>query len=149
MRPSATAAAFLPSSVVVSSIWPVAIRMTWTALPITSAGRFSPFGPRGIPDRLLLCGKHATIRGWILAVMPIDAFLTTLLSEDELGVVVRAHIHIEHELEKFLCAALENPNELGRLEYSARVRLALACGLRADLKGPLNAFGALRNRFSH
>src|SRR5712675_2362804 len=52
--------------------------MTWTALPITSAGRFSPFGPRGIPDRLLLCGKHATIRGWILAVMPIDAFLTTL-----------------------------------------------------------------------
>jgi hypothetical protein len=27
---------------------PVAIRMTWTALPITSAGRFSPLGPRGI-----------------------------------------------------------------------------------------------------
>jgi hypothetical protein len=27
---------------------PVAMRMTFTALPITSAGRFSPFGPRGI-----------------------------------------------------------------------------------------------------
>ena len=25
-----------------------AIRMTWTALPITSAGRFSPLGPRGM-----------------------------------------------------------------------------------------------------
>ena len=27
---------------------PVAIRMTFTALPITSAGRFSPLGPLGI-----------------------------------------------------------------------------------------------------
>jgi hypothetical protein len=35
-------------AVVVSEISPVAIRMTWTALPITSAGRFSPLGPRGI-----------------------------------------------------------------------------------------------------
>src|SRR5450432_3668207 len=35
-----------------SSISPVAIRMTWTALPITSAGGFSPFGPRGIPTNI-------------------------------------------------------------------------------------------------
>jgi len=38
----------LPSSVSVSSISPVAIFMTWIALPITSAGRFSPLGPLGI-----------------------------------------------------------------------------------------------------
>jgi hypothetical protein len=31
-----------------SSISPIAIRMTLTALPITSAGRFSPRGPRGM-----------------------------------------------------------------------------------------------------
>jgi hypothetical protein len=31
-----------------SSISHVAIRMTWTALPITSAGRFSPLGPLGM-----------------------------------------------------------------------------------------------------
>src|SRR5215217_1985416 len=36
-----------------SLISPVATRMTWTALPITSAGRFSPLGPRGTL-RLLL-----------------------------------------------------------------------------------------------
>jgi hypothetical protein len=30
------------ASRLVSSIWPVAIRMTWTALPMTSAGRFWP-----------------------------------------------------------------------------------------------------------
>jgi hypothetical protein len=29
-------------------IWPVAIRITLTALPITSAGRFWPLGPVGM-----------------------------------------------------------------------------------------------------
>ncbi len=45
IRPSATAAAFLPSSVTLSSISPVAIRATMTARWFASAGRFSPFGP--------------------------------------------------------------------------------------------------------
>jgi hypothetical protein len=44
---SSIAAAGLGESVS-SSISPVAIRMTLTALPITSAGRFSPRGPRGM-----------------------------------------------------------------------------------------------------
>ncbi len=48
-RPSSWAALFLPSSIV-SSISPVAILATVTAAPITSAGRFSPLGPFGIPN---------------------------------------------------------------------------------------------------
>jgi hypothetical protein len=47
-----------------SSSSPVAIRITFTALPITSAGRFSPCGPLGIGllllgelDALLLAGN--------------------------------------------------------------------------------------------
>src|SRR5579862_9046689 len=44
--PSSAAADFTESSFSVSS--PVAIRMTLTALPITSAGCFSPRGPLGI-----------------------------------------------------------------------------------------------------
>jgi hypothetical protein len=44
MRPSATAAAFLPSSVVT-----------------LSAGLFSPLGPRGIPHLELLSDKHILI----------------------------------------------------------------------------------------
>jgi hypothetical protein len=44
-----SAAALLTRSVSSSSVSsPVAIRMTLTALPITSAGRFSPRGPLGI-----------------------------------------------------------------------------------------------------
>ena len=48
IRPSATAAAFLPSSVVTSSISPVAILAIMTARAFTSAGRRSPFGPFAI-----------------------------------------------------------------------------------------------------
>jgi hypothetical protein len=45
MLPRVTAA---ESGLVDSSISPVAIFATMTAPPITSAGRFSPLGPRGI-----------------------------------------------------------------------------------------------------
>jgi hypothetical protein len=62
MRPRATAAAFFPSSVTLSSTSPVAIFATMTAA-LGSAWRFSPFGPR---DTLVqpclgsavLTGKH-------------------------------------------------------------------------------------------
>jgi hypothetical protein len=52
MRPSATAAAFFPSSVVRSSISPVAILPIMMALPMASAGRRSPLGPRGMSTDL-------------------------------------------------------------------------------------------------
>ena len=52
LRPSSTAALFLPFSVTPdSSISPVAIFMTVTAFEITSAGRCWPFGPFGIAYR--------------------------------------------------------------------------------------------------
>src|SRR4051794_3166943 len=59
--PSATAAGFFPSFLedgTLSSISPVAILAIMTARAFTSAGRFSPLGPFGITDRLLLGGKH-------------------------------------------------------------------------------------------
>jgi hypothetical protein len=49
--PSSAAADFAESSSSVSS--PVAIRMILTALPITSAGRFSPRGPLGMYEPAL------------------------------------------------------------------------------------------------
>src|SRR5271156_6574955 len=49
LAPSAFALGSLPSSVgSVSTSSPVAIRITLTALPMTSAGRFWPLGPVGI-----------------------------------------------------------------------------------------------------
>jgi hypothetical protein len=49
LRPSATSAGSLPSSLgLASSLSPVAILATMMAAPITSAGRFSPLGSRCI-----------------------------------------------------------------------------------------------------
>lgn len=76
-------------------------------------------------------------------------FLKALAGEDELGVIVRAHIHIENQVERFLAAVLPAPHELGSLNYATKVRIALACGLRPDLKPALKSLGALRNKFAH
>jgi hypothetical protein len=77
-------------------------------------------------------------------------FSNALLGEDELGVIIRAHIFIEAELDKCLKARLKNVDALGDgLEYQMKVRIALAAGLRANLQQPLNALGKLRNKFAH
>jgi hypothetical protein len=82
----------------------------------------------------------------------IDALAAVLAKEDELGVVVRAHIHIEHELHDIVYFAAPNPDHLkimDTLEFSKKVSLALVLGLNADLKPALNAAGNLRNKFAH
>src|SRR5262249_60949172 len=75
-----------------------------------------------------------------------------LETEDDLGKVVRAHIHIESELQLIIFFAAPNPNHLksfDRQEFSEKVQLALLLGLRPDLASPLNAAGKLRNKFAH
>jgi hypothetical protein len=74
-----------------------------------------------------------------------------LLGEDSLGVVIRAHIHIEHELIEFIKSRLSPPSVLDAisLNYAGRVRLALHLGLEAERKTALNFIGTLRNRFAH
>jgi hypothetical protein len=78
-----------------------------------------------------------------------QAFFEALLGEDELGVVIRAHIHIEATLREFIEARLPMPDELPGLQYGQRVRLACALGLGAEHKAPLIAVGNLRNSFAH
>jgi hypothetical protein len=42
----------------------------------------------------------------------MEALATVLSSEDDLGKVVRGHIHIEHELQEIIFFASPNPNQL-------------------------------------
>jgi hypothetical protein len=77
---------------------------------------------------------------------------TALESEDDLGRVVRGHIHVEHELQQIIFFAAPNPDQVKsfeRQEFSEKVRLALLLGLRPDLASPLSAAGNLRNKFAH
>ena len=80
----------------------------------------------------------------------IEELSKVLIQEDDLGKIVRAHIHIENELQDFIFFAAPNPTQVKeRMEYSERVQLALILGLNAELKSALNAAGNLRNKFSH
>ena len=81
-----------------------------------------------------------------------DQFYEALNNEDHLGMVVRAHIHIEHWVENFVSASMPFYEKYkGQLDagYETKVLLCCAMGLTPDLKSPLKAIGTLRNKFAH
>jgi hypothetical protein len=81
----------------------------------------------------------------------MQALATALESEDDLGKVVRGHIHIENELEQIISFASPKPEhlKLKRQGFARKVQLALVLGLRADLAPALKAAADLRNEFAH
>jgi hypothetical protein len=78
-----------------------------------------------------------------------EDFLASLFGEDELGVVVRAHIHIEAQLNELLRHLVPEPSFLPRLRFEQRVNLAVALGLFEAALGPLKKLGDIRNAFGH
>lgn len=80
-----------------------------------------------------------------------EEFQAALRGEDELGLVVRPHIHIEANLLELLSHLLVSTKhaEKMRLEYSQRVHMAIALGLHPQYESPLLALGTLRNAFAH
>jgi hypothetical protein len=71
-----------------------------------------------------------------------------LMGDDPLGMVLRAHMHIEEELIKFI-AARDHPEKDIPRGYARCVELALNLGLREEFRKQLSALGRLRNRFAH
>src|ERR1700704_5206504 len=80
-----------------------------------------------------------------------EKFHAALQGEDELGVVVRAHIHIESRLMNLMELWFVAPEYLSKLalEYEQRVMLAVACRLNPAFASPLKVLGRIRNRFAH
>lgn len=78
-------------------------------------------------------------------------FFSDLMREDELGVVIRAHIHIEAQLMRLLEILVSYPEHIEKmnLDYAQRIKLAVAMGLRVEHAAPLNTLGSIRNRFAH
>jgi hypothetical protein len=82
----------------------------------------------------------------------LDAeFIAALMGEDELGVVIRAHTHIEASLNELLDIFVVTPKFLhdANLSYGQKVRLAGAHGLKKHHVPPLLAMGKIRNQFAH
>lgn len=79
------------------------------------------------------------------------SFYTALQGEDDLGMVVRAHIHIEHELQQFVLSAAAKPQHVkfAETDFAGTVRLALILGLHDEFATALRAIGGLRNRLAH
>lgn len=80
-----------------------------------------------------------------------EEFQLALQGEDELGLVVRAHIYIESSLNALIESLLVSPKHLDKmnLDFSQRVSLSIALGLRPQYESPLLALGTLRNHFAH
>lgn len=81
----------------------------------------------------------------------IDEELSKHLSaEDEMGVVIRAHIHIEANLSEFIDKAIPHPELLSkRMPYESRVRLACSLGFEKEYLDSLKLLGDIRNEFGH
>jgi hypothetical protein len=80
-----------------------------------------------------------------------DKLTEALNGEDDLGAVIRAHIHIEATLNELIDCYFEFPGQLKRLnlEFHQKVILAQAIGLKEEYVRPLNTLGTMRNNFAH
>lgn len=79
-----------------------------------------------------------------------EEFSKHLSAEDELGVAVRAHIHIEAGLNEFIEKRVPFPKLLPRrMTYETRLRLACALGFNKDYLEILRLLGNIRNSFGH
>jgi hypothetical protein len=82
-----------------------------------------------------------------------DRFQQALLSEDDVGTVLRCHLVVERTLVAFLKERFGNPDildkELAQLSYANIVALAVGLGIRPWMKQPLKKLGKIRNRLAH
>lgn len=83
------------------------------------------------------------------ALSPFEQFAKDLGADDETGLVIRTHAHIESGLRHYIDCAVSFPEHLPKLTYDAVVRLACALGFDAAHLGALRGLGALRNYFGH
>lgn len=80
-----------------------------------------------------------------------NELFVALDGEDDLGIVIRAHVHIEHELKEYILTVAPKPEHIkpSDYDYDGLLALAFTLGLSAELKPALSAIGNLRNKFAH
>jgi hypothetical protein len=78
-------------------------------------------------------------------------FMADLQREDDVGLVLRGHLHVEHQLIEIASVLLPFAArcDWGKISYRAKVEFAYGCGLPEDLKDLLERLGAIRNGFAH
>jgi hypothetical protein len=80
-----------------------------------------------------------------------SSFLDLVDGEDELGVVIRSHIHVEQYPNKLIVKLNVSAKYLDKMEltYFQTVQLAIGLGLDPRFESALYKLGKLRNDFAH
>ncbi len=80
-----------------------------------------------------------------------DNFKEVLLNEDDIGKVIKSHIHIENLIHEFIGQIVvdNEPLKAMNLDYYSAIHLAVALGLPKRLLPPLKCLGSIRNKFAH
>ena len=77
-------------------------------------------------------------------------FFIDLMDGDELGAILRAHLHIEYSLSEFIRYRLQSPSQLSsQMFFVPRLELACALGLPEGYAPALKKFNKIRNTFGH
>lgn len=78
-------------------------------------------------------------------------FLKALLAEDEVGCVIRSHLYVEAQVDKYLSLAVVEPEYLEKLDlnYARKIDLLCCLGFDAGFRASLKRLGKLRNDFAH
>lgn len=82
----------------------------------------------------------------------VQEFLDATVGGDELQVILRGHLYIEHELEKLLKIYMVEPQLVltERFMFMNKINLAIALGaLSLDKKTPYKKLNDLRNKYVH
>lgn len=110
-----------------------------------------PFKPIARKTRSGLTAALYIQKKRIVTDEPDPCWQEALLSEDDIGKVVRTHLYVESLVNEFLSEFVPHPKHVKpmRLDYCGKVHLALAIGLPEKLKGMLLRIGGLRNDFAH
>jgi hypothetical protein len=77
-------------------------------------------------------------------------FVVDIRKEDLLGTVMRAQMHIEHELRQFILANAVSPShtKCDQLDFGGLTVLAMILGFNSEIKPALAALGALQRKFT-
>ena len=80
-----------------------------------------------------------------------EMFQNALFNEDELGSVIRVHLHIEFYVNEIIERLVPFHKDLKpiNLNYFGKVNLICALGVKQECKTTLIALGTIRNKFAH
>ncbi len=80
-----------------------------------------------------------------------EMFQKALFNEDELGSVIRVHLHVEYHVNEIIEKLVPYSVKLKpiNLDYDGKVNLICALGVKPEYKTILCALGKMRNKFAH